>query len=415
MTKAQELGRPGLGADLAAILTERDLFRARATERFIDEPDISERIEALWKGRRGKEAGSGVDPSALRAVERTATQLKRLMPDAREAGRSEAVDSDLIARLLLSSFPDRVCKRRDDGNGFIHVQGRGVRLSRDSHLGSSPYLIAVNVDAGEKTEGFIHMAAPVTEELIRSECRDRIETIRRVEWDRREGRIVAAVEERFGALLLSSRPFTPTDEEAAPLLCEIVGTTPGMLQFNKEAKQLQGRVLLVKKSFPEEEWPDLSDDHLFSKPGEWLLPWLMGVRSTRDLAALKVLPALKAKLSWEQQRLLDERAPVAIVVPSGNRVTLDYTEGAVPVLAVKLQELFGLADTPAIAGNRVKVLLHLLSPARRPVQITQDLKGFWNNAYQQVKKDLKGRYPRHPWPDDPWSAAPTRRTKNRER
>jgi ATP-dependent RNA helicase HrpB len=128
---------------------------------------------------------------------------------------------------------------------------------------------------------------------------------------------------------------------------------------------------------------------------------------------LNVLPALKAKLTWEQARMMDERAPASLPVPSGSRVTLDYGSGSQPVLAVKLQEMFGLADTPEIAAGRVKVLLHLLSPARRPVQITQDLKGFWNGAYQQVKKDLKGRYPKHPWPDDPWNAVPTRRTKPR--
>ncbi|HSQ77745.1 MAG TPA: ATP-dependent helicase C-terminal domain-containing protein, partial [Nitrospirota bacterium] len=226
-------------------------------------------------------------------------------------------------------------------------------------------------------------------------------------------RIDAALEERLETLLLSRRPFTPTDEEAAPILCEVIRTTPGVLAFNKEARQFQARAGLMKRAFPEETWPDLSDEKLFSEPGEWLLPWLKGIRSGQGLANLNILPALKAMLSWEQQRLLDERAPLSLPVPSGSRIALDYLNGDQPILAVKLQEMFGLADTPVIANGRVKVLLHLLSPARRPVQITQDLKGFWNNAYQQVKKDLKGRYPKHPWPDDPWNAVPTRRTKPR--
>jgi ATP-dependent helicase HrpB len=312
------------------------------------------------------------------------------------------------------AYPDRICKRREEGGGrFVHSRGRGVRLSLDSHLGSSPYLLAVNVDAGEKAEGFVHIAAPITEELIRSECGKRIKIIRRAEWDSKEGRINAAIEERLETLLLSRRPFTPTDEEAAPILCDVIRTTPGVLAFNKEARQLQARVTLMKRTFPEETWPDLSDEKLFSEPEEWLFSWLKGIRSAQGLTSLTILPALKAKLSWEQQRLLDERAPLSLTVPSGSRVTLDYSNGDQPVLAVKLQEMFGLADTPLIAGGRVKVLLHLLSPARRPVQITQDLKGFWNSAYQQVKKDLKGRYPKHPWPDDPWNAVPTRRTKPR--
>lgn len=325
-------------------------------------------------------------------------------------------DHDVISRLLLSAFPDRICKRREEGGGhFVHAQGRGVRLSLDSHVGNSSYIIAVTVDAGEKTEGFVHVAAPVTEDLIRSECGALIEIKRRVEWDRKENKIAAALEERLGALLLSARPFTPADEEAVPILCDAIRTSPGILTFSKEARQFQGRVGLMKRAFPEEPWPDLSDEHLFSTPAEWLSPWLGKIRTAQALSGLNILPALKAMLTWDRARLLDERAPLSIIVPSGSRVTLDYTSGDLPVLAVKLQEMFGLADTPMIADGRVKVLLHLLSPARRPVQITQDLKGFWNNSYQQVKKDLKGRYPKHPWPDDPWNAVPTRRANPRGR
>ncbi len=416
MLRAEELGCTSLGADLAAILTERDIFRHSTAGRIVDEPDISERIDDLHVWRRKRETAGNVDIAALRTVERTASQLLRMMPNTPGSSAPGAVASELVSRLLLSAYPDRICKRRDEGGGrFVHAQGRGVRLSLNSHLGSSPYLLALNVDAGEKTEGFVHIAAPVTEELIRSECGKNITTVRKVEWDRKEARISAAVEERFETLLLSKRAFAPSDEEAAPILCEQIRTTPGILTFDKEAKQLQARVALIKRTFPEENWPDVSDVALLVKPEVWLLPWLRGIRSAQGLNGLDVLPALKARLSRDQQRLLNERAPASLAVPSGNRVSLDYTSGSQPVLAVKLQEMFGLADTPAIAGGKIPVLLHLLSPAGRPVQVTQDLKGFWNNAYQQVKKDLKGRYPKHPWPDDPWNAVPTRRTKPRVR
>jgi ATP-dependent helicase HrpB len=254
---------------------------------------------------------------------------------------------------------------------------------------------------------------PVAEDVLRDECKTRIESLRRVEWDEKEHRVVAAREEHYGSLVLSSRAFTPDDDEAAPILCGVIRTAPGMLTFSGEVKQFQGRVELMRKAFPEESWPDLSGEGLLARPEDWLPPWLAGVRTAQHLAGLNLLPALKAMLTREQARRLDERAPAAITVPSGSRITLDYTAGPQPVLAVKLQELFGLADTPAIANNRVKVLLHLLSPARRPVQITQDLKAFWNTGYPMVKKDLKGRYPRHPWPDDPWNAVPTRRAKPR--
>jgi len=418
MMRAEHLGCVRLGADLAAILSERDIIRHRGTDRMINEPDVSERIAMLHKwrnhGESGESTGSSADIYALRAVERTSRQLMRLVPETTDGSTQNTEDQDAVARLLLSAFPDNICKRRDEGGGrFIHAQGRGVRLSLDSHLSMSPYIIALHVDAGEKTEGFIHMAASVTDDLIRSECDNLIETNRRVEWDRKDGRIVAAVEERLGSLLLSARSLTPIDEEVAPILCEVIRTTPGVLTFSKEARLFQGRASLMRRTFPEETWPDLSDEHLLSKPEEWLLPWIRGIRSGQGLIGLNILPALKAVHSREQQRLLDERAPLSITVPSGHSVTLDYSSGNLPILAVKLQEMFGLADTPMIAAGRVKILLHLLSPARRPVQITQDLKGFWNNVYPRVKKDLKGRYPKHPWPDDPWNSVPTRRTKAR--
>jgi ATP-dependent helicase HrpB len=414
MIRSQELGCVRLGADLAAILTERDIFRRSAGDRLINEPDISERVDALRRGRKGTEASGTIDPSALRAVERTSRQLLRLLSEASTDLSDKGNDHNAISRLLLVAYPDRICRRREEGSrSYVLAQGRGVRLSLDSHLVSSPYIIAVAVDAGGTSEGVIHLAAPVSAEMVRSECGGRIETVRRAEWDWKEGRIAAAEEERIGALLLSARIFTPEDEEAAPILCDVVRAKPEILTFSSDARQFQARTGLMKKAFPEEAWPDLSEKQLFADPAAWLLPWLGNIRSAQGLGGLKVLTALKAMLSREQARLLEERAPLTITVPSGSRVALDYSSGDQPVLAVKLQELFGLADTPMIAQGRVRVLLHLLSPARRPVQITQDLKGFWNTGYPLVKKDLKGRYPRHPWPDDPWNAVPTRRTKPR--
>jgi ATP-dependent helicase HrpB len=411
MLKAKELDRVHLGADLAALLTERDIFRHSGAERVNDDPDVSERIEALRAWRRRKAAGGSVDQSALRAVERTATQLRHLMPNGKVDVEADPVT---VMRLLLAAYPDRICKRREEGGGrFVHMQGRGVRLAKDSPLGSSDYLIAVSVDAGEKIEGFVHLAAPVAKEVLRAEQADRIETVRRVDWDRQESRIIAAREERYGELVLSTRTFVPADDEAALILCDVIRTTPGLLVPGTAAQQLQARVALLTRAFPEEIWPDLSTGSLFSQPEEWLPLWLGGIRTIQQLQALDLLPPLRNLLTREQGRLLEERTPAAIAVPSGSRVAIDYTAGPQPVLAVKLQEMFGLADTPTIAGGRVKLLLHLLSPARRPVQITQDLKAFWNTGYPLVKKELKGRYPKHPWPDDPWNAAPTRRPKPR--
>ncbi len=418
MLRAEQLGCLRLGADLAALLSERDILRRgfpmdRAACN--SDPDITSRVDLLRRWRKGRDLPDNADPWALRSVDRIAGQLAGLMTRTAKISAREAAAADETGRLLLCAYPGRIAQVRQDGAGqFVMSQGRGVRLPVATSLGKSSYIVAVNVDAGEKAEGIVHLAAPLSEELIRSELRGRIENVRRVEWDRREERVIAANEERVGAVILSSRPFTPSDDEALPVLCEAIGSNPGMLVISRDARQFQGRVALMQRTFPEEDWPDLSDSHLLSNPEGWLLPWLRGRRSGRDMKNLDILPALKALLPWKMTRLLEDRTPLTIYVPSGHRVEVDYTAGDVPVLAVKLQEMFGLADTPEIAGGRVKVLLHLLSPARRPVQITQDLKGFWNSGYQQVKKELKGRYPKHPWPDDPWKAVPTRRTKQRQ-
>ena len=416
LLKSAELGCPALGADLAAVLSERDMMRRSSSDREVSgkDTDITERLEILRSWQKGSRTPSGVDVWAIRAIEKTSGQLMRLMGGNSGEAASEMGVSDLVPRLLISAFPDRIAKRREEGDGrFVLSQGRGVQVPATGSLAQSPFIIAVNLDAGERTEGIVHMAEPLSEGLIRQECSGRIENVRRIEWDRRERKIAAAIEERLGAVLLSSKSFSPADEESLSLLCEAIKATPDMLSFSKAARQFQARVSLVKRTFPEESWPDLSDELLSMNPEEWLLPYLGSKRSGQDIAGLDILPALRAQLSWKQQQLLDERAPTQMIVPSGHGVALDYTSGEIPVLAVKLQEMFGLADTPTIAGGRVKVLLHLLSPARRPVQVTQDLKGFWNSSYQMVKKELKGRYPKHPWPDDPWNAVPTRRTKPR--
>ena len=302
-----------LGADLAALLTERDIFRRSAGAHTLDEPDITERLEALRKGRRGEESASRTDPSA-----RPRGGADLIAVDVLDAGGERGFrEQRRRSRAARPSFAlgfsgPRLSTEGRRGQNFVHVLGRGVRLSRDSHLLNSPYIIALNVDAGEKAEGFVHLAAPVDEALLRSECKSRVESVRRVEWDRKENRIVAAMEERLGGLLLSDKPFTPTDEEIAPILCDVVRATPGVLTFSREARQFQGRVGLMRRAFPEEDWPDLSDEHLLATPGEWLLPWLHHIRSAQALSALNSLSALKAILSWEQGRRLEERAPVAL-------------------------------------------------------------------------------------------------------
>ncbi|PKN20089.1 MAG: ATP-dependent helicase HrpB [Deltaproteobacteria bacterium HGW-Deltaproteobacteria-6] len=414
LLKAAELHCVLLGADLAALLSERDIIR-RSGSSFNDPTggaDLSDRIMLLRQWRQKKNLTGEADLLALRAVDKTSQQLRRLMGKTSEAAEEET--GSMIPRLLLSAFPDRIAKRREDEGGrYVLRQGRGARLSAKINQRGSTYIVAPVIDRGEKAEGTLHLVEPLTEELIRETLADQIETRRLVVWDKQEGRIVAALEERLGVITLSARQVNPPEEEVVSALCEAIRSRTARITFSREAQTLQARIRLMQQTFPEENWPDFSDETLLAAPREWLLPWLSGVRSAGQLAALNIGAALTEKLTWDQRRLLNDRAPVTINVPSGHNIPIDYVSGEIPVLAVKLQEMFGLADTPAIAGGRIKLLLHLLSPARRPVQITRDLKAFWNTGYPQVKKELKGRYPKHPWPDDPWNALPTRRTKGR--
>jgi len=412
---AVEAGNPGLGADLAAMLSERDIIRRRSLPRMMDicEPDIGERVALLRTWRKGFELPDSADEWAIKRVDRTSRQLLQLVSHEKKVLTPDD-GNDLPPRLLLCAFPDRIAKKCEGEAGrFLLVNGRGIGFASASSLDNSPFIVAVQVDAGVKGEGVVHIASPLTEELIRQECADRIDTSKKINWDKKEKRIIAALEERLGAILLSDRQFQPSDDEAAPVICEAIRSAPDMLQFSEAARQFLGRAALMKKAYPEESWPDLSKEPLAGSPEKWLLPWIRGMRSAQDIEKLDILPALRALFTRKQERLFDERMPAQMTVPSGHRVVIDYTAGDIPVLAVKLQEMFGLADTPTIAGGRVKLLLHLLSPARRPVQITYDLKGFWDNGYRQVKKELKGRYPKHPWPDNPWNAPPTRKTKGR--
>jgi ATP-dependent helicase HrpB len=411
--RGKELEKEEAAAVVAALLSERDIFRyAPGESARVCESDLLERYEAMTD--RARDGGGLSRAGAVRAVERTAGQLSRLMKTSPGRTHREAtLRVDDAARLLLAAYPDRIAGRREDGGDrFLMANGRGALLSPKSGVRGQPLILALQVDAGTGGEGRIHRASTVTPELVRSECGDRLITGRAVSWDQGQERVLAWDEERIGAVALSRRQASASDEEALPILLEVVRNS-GMeiLGWERPVRMFLGRVRLVKNVFPEEDWPDGGPERLLATLPEWLGPYLPGVRSRRDLAALDLLTPLRALFSREMLRLLEERAPTHAVVPSGRRVEIDYLSGEEPILAVKLQELFGLADTPVVAAGRVSLLLHLLSPAGRPVQVTRDLRNFWDSGYREVKRELKGRYPKHPWPDDPWNAEPTGKTK----
>ena len=414
LLRSRELGCPGLGCDLATLLSERDIIRRSPPANYGLERafDVCERIELVEEWRTTGRCHAAADIGALKNIERVSRQLLRLL--GKHTGLQTNNDiSEMVSRLLVVAYPDRLARQRENEAGrYLLANGRGARLATKGPIFSSSYIIGVSVDGGDQDEGVIHLAAPVSENLLRAELGQRIERRYRISWDAREGRVFAVREECLGAVCLASRPYMPDAEALLPVVIEAVRASGlGLLSCNESFRQIQARVMLLRGSFPGDAWPDLSDGSLLESLETWLAPVMSGIRNVQQLAAINCATALLAILDYRQRQTLEELAPTHLVVPSGSRIRLEYCDGEQPVLAVKLQELFGLADTPTVAGGRVAVLLHLLSPAGRPLQVTRDLKGFWDGSYHQVKKEMKGRYPKHPWPDDPWNATPTRRAK----
>jgi ATP-dependent helicase HrpB len=410
VTGAAEGGQGILAADLAAILSERDLFREGGEGVGGAGQEVTARLEALRRHRQGLRLPPGADESATASVGRIARQIADLLP---RRGGGEG-DPHRAGEILLPAFPDRLARRRvPGGSSYLLTSGRGVRLPPGSPLGSSEYLVALRVHAGRKAEGTIRLAAPLDEAAVRRILSPRIRAQRSVAWDDAAGRVTATRREHLGAVTLAARPAAATDAEARGVLLDLVRSRgPGILPFPGAARELRARVIFLAGVLPGEGWPDLSDGGLLARLEEWLGPALAGARSQRDLERADLGRALGSLLPPHLRRRLEELAPTHLAIPSGRSVRLAYgAEG--PVLAVKLQEMFGCTRTPAVAGGRVPVLLHLLSPAGRPVQITRDLAGFWERGYREVAKELRGRYPRHPWPDDPLRALPTGRTARR--
>ena len=414
LIRSRELGCTGLGCQVAALLSERDLFRTTVGSIRIStsSSDIADRLDALKRWRSSGGADRTIDLTAAKNVDRVARQLARILGGAGGDDRYEC-DDEQVSRLLLAAYPDRVARRRASGEGYLLTGGRGARLSPRCAVRAAEYIVAPALDGGNQAEAIIHLAAEISEAVIREERSSHILRETRVNWDDREGRISARWVEGLGSIQLSSGTVVPTAAQAVPVVIAAVQASAlALLPMNEAVRQLQGRMMLIRSAYPELGWPDVSDAALCDSLDRWLAPHLDGINSAKRLAQLDIAELLRRSLDYRQQRELEELAPTHQSVPSGSRVRIDYA-GEMPVLAVKLQELFGLAVGPAVCGGRVPLLLHLLSPAGRPIQVTRDLRGFWDGSYQQVKKELKGRYPRHPWPDDPWSAVQTRRVKPR--
>jgi ATP-dependent helicase HrpB len=339
---------------------------------------------------------------------------------ARQLGLANAaltIDTAEAGWLLALAWPDRIARAREPGSGrYLLSNGRGAFFAEPQSLARSEYLVIPELDGSDK-EARIQLAAPLTAAELEAHLGGSIVATAEVRWDSRESAVIARCQRRLGALVLADEPLRDAGAGlvTAAMLAGIRELGLDALPWTPELRQWQARVQLCAQADRDASppWPEVSNAALLATLETWLGPWLAGVSRAAHLARVDLPGALHALLSWPRQQRLDELAPTHLTVPSGSRLLIDYRDGPVPSLSVRLQEVFGLTTTPRVGGGRVPVLLKLLSPARRPVQVTQDLASFWNGAYHDVRRELKGRYPRHYWPEDPRQAEPTRRVKPR--
>jgi ATP-dependent helicase HrpB len=385
-------GAGQVAAEIAVVLSERGLGG--------NDIDLGHRLDAFRRdrSRRGDEA--------RRMARRWADEAAGPAP-----GRSELS----VSAILALAYPDRIAKSRGSGGAFLLANGRGASLDPASALAREPF-IAVAELSGTAAQGRILLAAPITLEEIETRFSDQIERREEAVFDAASASLRGRRGKRLGAIVLAERPFavTPGPEAAKALADGILRLGLIRLPWTKPLQQWRNRVMFLRRA-EGDEWPDLSDAGLAASAGDWLVSLLDGKTALSAVSADELGDALGALLPWHLKRRLDEEAPTHFSAPSGSSVPIDYESEEGPKLAIRVQELFGLDRHPSIAGGKVPLIVQLLSPAHRPVQVTRDLPGFWRGSYAAVKTEMRGRYPRHPWPDDPLKAPATRRSKPRGR
>jgi ATP-dependent helicase HrpB len=389
-----------LACDLAALLSERDPWSGGDG---LPRPvDLQPRLAALaaHRERAGRQATTGFDPRRLAAVARAAEQLRHLLP--KEAGGSDTAPTYAPGVLALA-YPDRIGQNRGRDGRFLLASGAGAALPPDDPLAAAPYIVIADLDvaAGDHR---IRTALATSQAELESLFDNRIETRQMLAWDQARAAVTARSETRLGALVLSTRPAAIEDESAALglLLASVAKDLPAALNWTPAARQLQARVALARRLEPDGDWPDLSDAALAAALPDWLGPWLAGKTRLADARALDLPAVFRGLLGWDRGARLDSLAPCRLATPAGTERPIDYADrSGEPVLKAPIQELFGAAETPAIWHGRQPLTLHLLSPAGRPLQVTRDLAGFWRGAYAEVRKEMRGRYPKHHWPEDP--------------
>jgi ATP-dependent helicase HrpB len=399
LLKSKELRSATLAAELAALLSDRDLMRAGGGPR---DSDVRTRLEALHRGT--------AERGALDRVRRTQRQFEQLLGGSRGS-------SDVEAGVLLGlAYPDRIARRRPGADARYQLSnGRGAVFAGAESIAREEFIVAVDLDDRER-EARIQLAAPLARSDLLEFFAPQLSRAEELAWDERTEAVIARRVIRLDGLVIEEKPLydAPRDASAAAMLQGVRAMGLDALPWDEEARNFVARAQFVRALDRKDvaEWPDLSAAALSADLG-WLEPFLDGITRRSQLSRVPLLDALKAHLGYERQRKLDELAPTHIGLPTGSRARIDYLSDNAPIASMRMQEVFGLAATPRIGGGQVPVTFELLSPARRPLQVTRDLASFWTNAYVEVRKDMRGRYPRHYWPENPLEAEPTRRVKPR--
>jgi len=409
LLRGQGLGLAAMACDVAALLGERDIQRGGGA-------DLHSRLALISGESKTARGGQG----GVQRARQLARQYRGLLRGKAGAGVADPDHPRWLGALLALAYPDRVAQqRREGGAEYRLANGRAALFAEVDALMKCPWLVVADLGSRQgQREERIYLAAEFDPALLDDVLAEQVERIDILDWDDREQVLRAERQTKVGELVLSREPLPGLDDDARAraLLGLVRRKGLNLLTWTPELRQWQARVALLRQldldNAGQSEWPDLSDEALLATLEGWLQPYLGKVSRLSHFAALDLSSMLRNLLPWPLPQRLDEWAPAHLAVPSGSHIRLDYSENP-PILAVRLQELFGLADTPRIAQGRQQVKLHLLSPARRPVQVTQDLANFWRTTYAEVKKDLKGRYPKHYWPDDPLVAEATARAKPR--
>jgi ATP-dependent helicase HrpB len=436
IVKAVPLGLGYLACEVAALLGERDILRGLPGWRNADlrvRLDALHRFQTRGKGREasGKGnaegnaeeiAGATVDRGITQRVVRVAQQVQTIVHRESSHGSRENTRElqqlDPVGVLLAFAYPDRIAQRQPgDACRYLLANGRGASFPQHEPISSVDYLVLADLEDGTEWAR-VFLAAPIGLADLEMHCADQIRTVEFVAWDEQAKVVRARKQRQMGAIVLKDQPWLNPDPEhvSAALMQGIRQAGITALPWTKDLLQWRARVEFLRRvEGTHSTWPDMSDRGLLNRLVDWLLPFVTKLTRLDQIQRMDLTAPLQALLTWEQQKQLGDLAPSHVTVPSGSRIRVNYEEGELPVLSVRLQEMFGCEETPKIAHGKVPVMIHLLSPAGRPVQVTQDLKSFWRSSYVEVRKELRGRYPKHHWPEDPLSAIPTRSTKHAKR